>query len=218
LTGRESNRGDCTHPCRWQYYLAEENRLNEFFPIAEDKRGSYLYNAKDLCLLDWLPQLIELGIDSLKIEGRMKNESYLTSVVSTYRQAIDCYYQNPKKFKVKKAWQEELNKFASRGYHAGFLAGEGKEIINYQNEKGKHTREFVGLVIGMTEKESLVQIKSKIRKGEELLIFADNQEERLVFDNFTDWNGTMLEIAQPHNIVRIKQKLKLNAVLRRKLG
>ncbi len=108
LTGRDGNRGACAQACRWDYTIMEKNRPGEQFDIQEDARGTYIMNSKDLCLIDYLPELMRAGVCSLKIEGRMKSVHYVATVVSTYRKAIDSCFANIDKYKVRKAWREEL--------------------------------------------------------------------------------------------------------------
>ena len=116
LTKREANRGFCSHPCRWRYYLVEEMRPNEYMPILEDNRGSYILNSKDLCMMEHIPEIIESGINSLKIEGRMKSIHYLASVLNVYRDAIDLYYSDKASYNKKEYWEEELASVSNRGY------------------------------------------------------------------------------------------------------
>ena len=120
LTGRDGNRGECAQVCRWNYQLVEENRPDQAFPIEEDERGTYIMNSKDLCLLDLIPELAEAGVDSLKIEGRMKSVHYVATVVSVYRKAIDDWYSNPGQFSIKSEWKDELEKVSHRPYFYGF--------------------------------------------------------------------------------------------------
>ena len=108
LSGRDSNRGLCSHPCRWNYAVMEELRPNEYYPVQEDSRGTYIFNSKDMCLIDHIPELIHAGISSFKIEGRMKGINYLSSVVKTYRNAIDAYIAEPNSYSVRTEWHSEL--------------------------------------------------------------------------------------------------------------
>ncbi len=121
LNRREANRGLCTQPCRWKYRLMEEKRPGEYFPVEEDARGTYIFNSKDLCLLPKLPEVLALGIDALKIEGRMKGAHYLATVVRTYRNAIDRYFEDPDRFRTDPQWLEELHRISHRPYTYGLL-------------------------------------------------------------------------------------------------
>ena len=120
LTHRDANKGACSHPCRWKYYLMEEKRPGEYMPVFENDRGTFLYNSKDLCMVQHIPDLIKAGITSFKIEGRVKNELYVATVVGAYRRAIDSYYADPDNFKVDADILEELEKVSHREYTTGF--------------------------------------------------------------------------------------------------
>ena len=122
MTGRSGNRGECAHPCRYRYYLREEKRPGEYFPIEEDDRGTYILNSKDLCLIEYIPQLIDIGIDAFKIEGRMKSPHYVATTVQVYREAIEAVMEGSPGRDLDK-WWEELNKIANRPYTTGFLLG-----------------------------------------------------------------------------------------------
>ena len=123
FTGRDANRGNCAQACRWRYALMEESRPGQYFPVEEDARGAYIFNSKDLCLMPHLAEVIESGVDSLKIEGRMKSVHYAASVTKAYRMAIDAYFAAPEKFAVDTAWMEELDKVSHRAYTDGFFHG-----------------------------------------------------------------------------------------------
>ncbi len=121
MAGRSANRGRCTQPCRWSYSLVEEKRPGEYFPVFEDARGTYIFNSRDLCLLGELGRLMEAGVDSFKIEGRMKGALYLAGTVRTYRRAIDRYWEHPEDYRVEDGWMDDLEKISHRPYTKGFL-------------------------------------------------------------------------------------------------
>jgi putative protease len=121
FTGRDSNRGSCAQSCRWKYALVEETRPGKYFPIEEDERGTYIMNSKDMCLMPNIRDVIESGVDSLKIEGRMKSVHYAASVTKAYRLAIDSYFEDPEHFEVRQEWMDELEKVSHRAYTTGFL-------------------------------------------------------------------------------------------------
>ncbi len=146
LTGRDGNQGACTHSCRWKYSLMEEKRPNEFFDVGEDSHGAYIMNSKDLCLLPYLDKVIESGVASLKIEGRMKSVNYVAGVVKVYREAIDSYFENPKKFEIRTEWLEELDKVAHRPYTSGFFISDGAPTEIYDTSKPKRSSNFLGIV------------------------------------------------------------------------
>ena len=144
LTDRDANQGACTHSCRWKYNLVEETRAGEFFPVGEDERGSYVMNSKDLCLLPYLDEVIQSGVASLKIEGRMKSVNYVAGVVKVYREAIDSYFSG--NFAVRDEWLIELDKIAHRPYTAGFFISDGKPTEIYLTSKPKRSADFLGIV------------------------------------------------------------------------
>ena len=124
MTGRDSNRGACTHPCRWKYYVCEESRPGEYMPVEESERGTFIFSSKDLCMIDHLPDMINAGIDSLKVEGRMKNPLYVASVARTYRCAIDDYFESPELYESKKeVYANQISMTTFRPYGTGFFYG-----------------------------------------------------------------------------------------------
>lgn len=175
LTGRSANRGDCSHPCRWKYYLMEEKRPGEYMPIFEDERGTYIFNAKDLCLIEHIPELVEAGIDSFKIEGRMKSLHYVAAVVKTYRQAVDSYFEDPKGWVCKNEWKEELSKVSHRKYTTGFFFGKPSfDGYDYSEANYYRASEFVGKVLKYDPDRgmALVQQKNKFSVGDIVEIFG----------------------------------------------
>jgi U32 family peptidase len=160
MTGRSANRGDCTQPCRWEYHMRESKRPDEDFLIQEDKRGTYILNSKDLCMIEHIPELVQSGIDSLKVEGRMKSVYYVAVVTKIYREAIDTYCRDPKNYTYQATWKEELYKIPHRHYSTGFYFGEdGEETI----EEGRNIRnyEFVGIVARHHQKKNVLEIKAR---------------------------------------------------------
>ncbi len=170
LTGREANRGDCTQPCRWAYTLHEETRPGRFFPIEEDGSHTFILNAKDLCLIRHLPALVEAGLDSLKIEGRMKSLYYVASVTRIYRAALDTYRDNPSTYAFNDTWWEELSKVSHREYTTGFaLPAEQHEMQRLH--RGDYIRhyEFVGIVTDRTADGTVVvEARNQISLGDEI--------------------------------------------------
>ena len=144
LTGRDANRGACTHSCRWKYQLVEETRAGEYFSVGEDERGSYVMNSKDLCLLPCLDEVIASGAASLKIEGRMKSVNYVAGVVKVYRAAIDAYFAG--NFTVRDEWLAELDKVAHRPYTTGFFLSDGAPTEIYSTAKPSRSADFLGIV------------------------------------------------------------------------
>jgi putative protease len=147
FTGRDANRGECAQSCRWKYHLVEEKRPNQYIPVMEDERGTYIFNSKDLCLLPHISQLIESGINSFKIEGRMKSVHYVATIVKVYRQAIDAYFENPSGFSINPEWLEELNKGSHREYTTGFYFNHTTHADQiYGTSSYTQTHDFIGLV------------------------------------------------------------------------
>ncbi len=161
LTGRDGNKGACTHSCRWKYSLMEEKRPNEFFDVDEDSRGAYIMNSKDLCLLPYLDKVIESGVASLKIEGRMKSVNYVAGVVKVYRAAIDSYFENPKNFTLRADWLEELDKVAHRPYTSGFFISDGAPTEIYDTSKPKRSSNFLGIVRNFEAEKMLATIEQR---------------------------------------------------------
>ena len=135
LTGRDANQGACTHPCRWKYSLVEETRPGEYFPVMENDRGTFIFNSKDLCMIEHIPEMVEAGIDSFKIEGRMKTALYVATVTRAYRLAIDAFRRDPEEYRANLAWyREEIGKCTNREFTTGFYFGKpGPDSQIYEN-------------------------------------------------------------------------------------
>ena len=173
LTGRSGNLGECTHPCRWKYSLVEENRPGEYMPVMENDRGTYIFNSKDLCMIEHLPEMIEAGIDSFKVEGRMKSALYVASVGRTYRQAIDDYFEDPEKYRANiPYYRSEISKCTYREYTTGFFFGKpGNDAQIY--DANTYVKEWVYLGMATDDfKEARVglQQKNKFSVGEKVEI------------------------------------------------
>lgn len=147
LTGRSANQGACTHPCRWRYSLTEETRPGEHLPIEEDERGTYIMNSRDLCLVEYLPQLLSAGVNSLKIEGRMKSRYYVAAVTRVYRAALDRYLADPAGYVFDPLWREELEKVSHRPYDRGFLFGGSDPLVHRDDSRYRRSYDFVGVVL-----------------------------------------------------------------------
>jgi len=213
LTGRKANRGECTHPCRWGYSLVEESRPGEYIPVFEDKRGQYLFNSKDLALFEFIEQLKNIGINSFKIEGRMKSVHYIASVVSLYRQLID----------GKKISNEDclklLGRVKNRGYSTGFMKG-SITPDDYSSEKSqsKSGAVFVGDIVDeKTETGSICFVRNKIFAGEKLEVMTPAGEisEITMPTPLKTIDGEQAEfINNPQKIV-LEQNLPAYSILRR---
>ncbi len=230
LTQRDPNRGECAHPCRWKYALTEENRPNEYFPITEDEYGSYIFNSKDLCLIEHLPEIIKSGVDALKIEGRMKGIHYVACVTRVYRHAMDCYGENPEKYQFQTKWLEELKKLSHRDYTTGFYLGSpSSESFNYTTSEYIRTYEFVGVVREIlplpgersssnAEKLVKIQVRNKVIQGEQVEFINKNLNSyHARLDEIMNEAGEMVQVAQPGQEIVIRTNLPIGAndILRR---
>lgn len=209
LTGRDANRGSCAQPCRWNYALVEEKRPGQYFPVLEDERGTYIFNSKDMCLLPYLPDVIASGVDSLKIEGRMKSVHYAASVVKAYREAIDSYFAAPEQFEVKKEWVEELDKVSHRAYTTGFYYGRPTEKDQiYGTSSYTQTSDFVGLVLDYDEKKGFatVEQRNNMKVGQEIEIFQPHLAGyRQILQEMYNDEGEAIQVApHPQQIVKIR--------------
>lgn len=148
FTGRDANRGACTHPCRWKYAVVEETRPGEYLPVYENERGTYIFNSKDLCMIEHIPELVEAGIDSLKIEGRMKTALYVATVARTYRKAIDDYFTDPGLYEKNMDWYKaEISKCTYRQFTTGFYFGKPDENTQiYDNNTYVNEYIYLGIV------------------------------------------------------------------------
>ncbi len=148
FTGRDANRGECTHPCRWKYAVVEEKRPGEYFPVYENERGTYIFNSKDLCMIEHIPEMVEAGIDSFKIEGRMKTALYVAAVARTYRMAIDDYFEDPEKYKKNMPlYLEEISKCTYRQFTTGFYFGKPDENTQiYDSNTYVNEYKYLGIV------------------------------------------------------------------------
>lgn len=211
MTGRDANRGECAQPCRYKYYVMEEKRPGQYMPVDEDNRGTYIFNSRDLCMIEYIPELVESGLKSLKIEGRMKSSYYVASVVRAYRMALDSYISDPSKYEFRKEWLDELSKASHREFGTGFYFGKpGPEGQIY--ESGSYIRDyaFVGLVLDYDNKTGIatVEQRNKMLVGDEIEVIGPRRE---MFTQIIEkmWNDEGIEItAAPHpqQIVTIKMK------------
>jgi len=149
MTGRDSNRGECSHPCRWRYHLMESSRPNEYFPIEEDDHGTYIMNSKDLCMIEHIPDLIRAGVSSLKIEGRMKSAYYVATVVRAYRMALDAFDKDPENWQFNPYWLDEIKTTSHRKLTTGFYYGNPYDKAQaYDTSKYIRAYSFIGVVTG----------------------------------------------------------------------
>ena len=201
FTGRDANLGACTHPCRWKYYIMEENRPGEYLPVEENERGTYIFNSKDLCMIEHIPDLVEAGVDSFKIEGRMKTALYVADVARTYRQAIDDYFQSPGLYKSHlDYYMQEISKCTYRQFTTGFFYGPASHDAQiYDNNTYVQGYTYLG-ISGKTTSDGytpLVQ-KNKFCIGDTVEIMKPSGEDITAsVKDMRDSNGTHIESC-PH--------------------
>ena len=201
FTGRDANQGACTHPCRWKYAVVEEKRPGEYLPVYENERGTYIFNSKDLCMIEHIPELMESGIDSFKIEGRMKTALYVATVARTYRRAIDDYKQSPELYREHMAWyQEQISNCTYRQFTTGFFFGKpSDEAQIYDNNTYVKEYTYLGIV-GERNEEGLYRIeqRNKFSVGETIEIMKpDGRNLRVEVKGIFTEDGTAQESA-PH--------------------
>ena len=177
FTGRDANRGACTHPCRWKYSVVEEKRPGEYLPVYENERGTYIFNSKDLCMIEHIPDLIDAGIDSYKIEGRMKTALYVATVARTYRKAINDYIESPEKYEKNMPWYlEQIKSCTYRQFTTGFFYGKPTEETQiYDNNTYEKGYTYLGIVGPANEKGMYrLEQRNKFSVGEEIEIMKPN--------------------------------------------
>ncbi len=199
LVGRSANRGDCAQPCRWQYHLVEEQRPGEYMPVEEDSRGTYILNARDLCMLPHIGQLAAAGVTGFKIEGRMKSVHYLATVVNAYRVNIDRWWQDPAGFAVEEDWMEELAAASHRPWSTGFYFGNpGADGQHTEDSQYRRFSDFVAVVRGWQKGRLLLEQRGKFAAGETLeLLIPGSLPRPLVVKDIQDSEGASVQEA-PH--------------------
>ena len=209
MTHRDANMGACAHPCRWKYALVEEKRPGEYMPVFENERGTFIYNSKDLCMIERIPEIIESGITSLKIEGRVKNELYVATVVKAYRREIDAYYKDKKNYKFNPENLEELKKISYRGYTTGFFdeKPKGTEQV-YTSSTYIQNYQTTAVVKAFDKKTKTVTLEQRNRffAGDEIEFLMPNGENRsFKITEMTDADGNSIDVApHPQMIVKFK--------------
>lgn len=178
LVGRDANQGACTHPCRWKYSIVEETRPGEYMPVFENERGTYIFNSKDLCMIEHIPEILEAGIDSLKIEGRMKTALYVATVARTYRKAIDDYQRDPEIYQKNMPWYlEQISNCTYRQFTTGFFFGKPDETSQIY-DSNTYVKEYTYLGIIGEEKDGTYRIeqRNKFSVGEKIEVMKPNGE------------------------------------------
>ena len=178
MVGRDANQGACTHPCRWKYSIVEETRPGEYYPVFENERGTYIFNSKDLCMIEHIPELIDAGVDSLKIEGRMKTALYVATVARTYRKAIDDYKKDPELYKKNMPWYlDQISNCTYRQFTTGFFFGKPNEDSQIY-DSNTYVKEYTYLGIIGEEKDGTYRIeqRNKFSVGETIEVMKPNGE------------------------------------------
>ncbi len=207
LAGRDANRGACAQPCRWKYALVEEKCPGEYLPIEEDEHGTYIMNSKDLCLLPYLQDVIDTGVDSLKIEGRMKSVHYVASVTKAYRDALDGYAANGGKYESS-AEEAELQKVSHREYTTGFFFGRPDgQAQNYKSSEYIQTSEFIGIVRSYDAGYAKIEQRNHMEKGEEIEVFSPEGTWKQRIDEMIDAQTSMPIDVAPHAQQMILMKM-----------
>lgn len=200
FNGRDANRGECVQACRWQYELREKSKGGEFFGIEEDERGSYILNSKDLNMIDHIDEMAKAGICSLKIEGRMKSEYYLATVINAYRRAIDEYYKIGDKYKENKTFYDELLKTNHRVFTTAYMLGGNTETVNYSDSQSAGEKQFAAVVTEGTNDNGyfVAEMRNRFKKGDkvEVLTPGENFNKIIIVDTMTDENEEIIDDAK----------------------
>ena len=206
MAGRDANEGDCSQTCRWKYYLMEDKRKGEYFPVEQDERGTYFFSSKDLCLIKYIPELIQSGASSFKIEGRMKSIYYNSMVTKIYREAIDTYWKNRENYLYNSEWEKELSKTSNRDFTTAFFNGKADNDIS-TSSNAIQTYDFLGIVKeALSQNRALVDIRNKFVSGDHVeLVGKRGKPAYLKIDSILDAEGVReKEVVQPNEEVIIK--------------
>ena len=222
FTGRDANRGACTHPCRWKYAVMEESRPGEYLPVEENERGTYIFNSKDLCMIEYIPEIIDAGIDSLKIEGRMKTALYVATVARTYRKAIDDFFVSEECYRSNmEYYKEEISKCTYRQFTTGFYfqkPDENTQIYDSNTYVKEYT--YIGMVEDYKDGKLKLTQRNKFSVGEVIEVMnPDGSNEFLTVHSIEDEEGKIMESApHPKQViwVDVKKELPKGYILRRK--
>lgn len=211
LASRSANLGDCAQSCRWAYnvYVEEKNNPGNLMPVDDDEHGTYIFSSKDLCLIKEIPEIIEMGVNSLKIEGRLKTEYYLASVINTYRTAIDDYLNNPREYDYTK-YLRELEKTKTRGLTTFYFNDRAnKDFQEYEGKQYNLEYEFGGKVIDYSEEKSIIEIRNKLSVGDTLEILIPGTINNYVFTINKLWDTETEDEIQTVNPGKLGQTVKL---------
>lgn len=224
FTGRDANQGACTHPCRWKYAVVEEKRPGEYLPVYENERGTYIFNSKDLCMIEHIPEMVEAGIDSFKIEGRMKTALYVATVARTYRKAIDDYFVSEEKYRANMDWyRAEISKCTYRQFTTGFYFGKPDENMQiYDSNTYVNEYIYLGIVERVTEKGfAKIEQRNKFCVGDRIEIMKpDGSNVPVTVLSLTTEKGETVESApHPKQILYVEMSEKAAAcdILRKEM-
>lgn len=219
MLGRDANRGACSQACRYKYYIMEETRPGELYPIVEDEDGTYIMNAKDLCMIDHIPELVESGIDSFKIEGRMKSEFYVASIVKAYREALDSYFEDKENYVLDPKHKEILMKISHRQYEKGFYFGRKNNSEIFDTTSYIRDYDIVGIVKAYDEETKVATIlqKNRVFEGDSVEVLNPNKDYfAFTLEDMHDETGEKIDVAnKAHMIFTVKtnEKLEVNDML-----
>jgi putative protease len=202
FTGRDANHGACTHPCRWKYAVVEEQRPGEYLPVYENDRGTYIFNSKDLCMIEHIPELVDAGVDSCKIEGRMKTALYVATVARTYRKAIDDYFESEDKYRENMPWYlDQISRCTYRQFTTGFYFGKPSEEAQiYDNNTYINEYIYLGIVYEVDERGyARIEQRNKFSVGDEIEIMKpDGTDKKVTVRGMYREDGTAVESC-PHS-------------------
>lgn len=223
FTGRDANLGACTHPCRWKYHIMEEKRPGEYLPVEENERGTYIFNSKDLCMIEHIPELVAAGVDSFKIEGRMKTALYVAVVARTYRQAVDDFFKDPAYYKSRiPYYKEEIAKCTYRQFTTGFFFGQPThETQIYDNNTYVQEYTYLGMAEKITEDGvAVLEQKNKFCVGDEIEVMKPSGENvtMVVTEMYNDRGETVRSCPHPKERITIRMDKEIAAgdILRKK--
>ncbi len=211
MTGRDANRGDCAHACRFKYNLVEEKRPGEYFPVYEDEDGTFIMNSKDLCMIEYIPELVKAGIKSFKIEGRVKGPYYVATIVRAYRMAIDEYYRTMDNYKFDPKYLDEIEKTSFRAFTTGFYLNKPTTDAQvYETSSYIRKYDFLGLVLDYDEQTGIADVeqRNRIFLGDQVEVFGPDKEHfTQEIQEMWDENDEPIEVA-PHAQQKIRIKMK----------
>lgn len=215
LNGRDANRGECVQACRWNYEIRERSVGGEYYPIEEDDKGAYILNSKDLNMINYIGDLVSAGVSSLKIEGRMKSEYYLATVVNAYRRAIDEYYKIGDRYKDNAMFYDELSKTNHRAFTTAYGFGDNDETVNYKDSQSVGERQFVASVISSDGQFVIAEMRNRFKVGDVLEVLSPSEEfnETFVVGDMYNEDGERIEDAKI-----VQQKIKIKCALKLREG